>query len=298
VYDQSDGSACLLSNWHVLCGSAACTVGDPIYQPGVYDGGGVSDTVATLRRWQLNSDMDAAIAVLNGTRSYSRDILGLSPINDVTPPVLGMNVVKSGRTTGVTEGVIDGLSASLTLNYQGVGNVTFQNQVHIVPRPPWPAVNYEVSSGGDSGSIWIEQVTGKAVGLHFAGETNSASAAEHAIANPISKVVSQLNISFKPVFVVCKPLIVCYKQYYCIPEMICLKLNCRKLICLKEFICFKEDICIKLYSCLVEGIINPGKPPVYDDNPIIVINPAKLPVEMRRSFEKMLEEIARYQTET
>jgi len=294
VFDTGDGEVCLLSNWHVLCGSAPEVAGDPIYQPGVYDGGTAADTVANLKRWALNADMDAAIAHLNGTRSYSRDILGLSPIPGVTNPFLGMNVVKSGRTTQVTYGVIDGLSNSLTLSYPGVGNNTFFNQIHIVPRPPWPAVDYEVSSGGDSGSIWIEEATGKAVGLHFAGETDPAPISENAIANPITKVVQQLKISFTPVYVICPPLIVCLREHYCIPQ-ICLKLVCYKQFCLKELYCIKENLCLKEFSCLVEGMTNPGEPPVIDDNPIIIIRSAKLPQEMRRSVEKMLEEITRFQ---
>jgi len=298
VYDTEDGSACILSNWHILCGSAPCSVGESIYQPGVYDGGTAADTVATLKRWKLNSDMDAAIAELNGARGYTRDIIGLSPIPDSTNPVLGMNVTKSGRTTEVTQGIIDGLSASLTLNYSGVGNVTFFNQIHIVPRPPWPAVDYEVSAGGDSGSVWIEEATGKAVGLHFAGETDPAPASEHAIASPMPKIVQDLKISFKPIF--CKGLV-------CIPLTICSPQICWKLIkiCIPELItvCIPEIICAKLpclallpNMCLAETVTKPFEP-WFDGNPLIVIDPAKLPANLRRSFRMMFEEIQRLQDE-
>lgn len=115
-----------------------------------------------------------------------------------------MNVVKSGRTTAVTEGVIDGISMTVSINYgTGIGVVTLTNQVHIVPRPPWPAVDYEVSMGGDSGSVWMEQATRRAVGLHFAGETNPAPSAENAICTPIDRVATEFNISFLPV--ICRP---------------------------------------------------------------------------------------------
>ncbi len=112
-----------------------------------------------------------------------------------------MNVVKSGRTTGITQGIVDGLSLSATINYDTTPN-TFHDQIHIVPRPPWPAVDYEVSRGGDSGSVWINEATGRAVGLHFAGETDPAPTSEHGIANRMSKVAAAtgLNFSLTPLF--------------------------------------------------------------------------------------------------
>ena len=298
VYDENDGKACMLSNWHILCGSAPCSIGESIYQPGVYDGGTASDTVATLKRWKLNSDMDAAIAEFNGVRSFTRDILGLSPTTGYTNPTMGMEVVKSGRTTGVTEGVIDGVSASLTLSYSGVGNVTFYNQIHVVPRPPWPAVNYEVSSGGDSGSVWIEESSGKAVGLHFAGETSPAISSEHAIASPIPKVVQELKFSFLPLF--CNTQ-VCFPEMLCIPEMICYPEMMH--ICIPELICIKEDLCIKLPClalitdlCKSEMVINPGTG-FPDGDPLIVIDPSRLPVSIRRPFRMMLMEIQKLQNQ-
>lgn len=202
VWDRASGSACLLSNWHVLAGSSAAVAGEPIYQPGAIDGGTPSDTVATLTRSRLDSDMDAAIATLNGSRGYSRDVLGLSPILGIEHPALGMEVCKSGRTTGVTEGVIDGLGFSGAITYQHGPTNTFHGQIHIVPRPPWPSADYETSKGGDSGSVWIDQASGKAVGLHYGGELNPAPASEMALANPMYKVAAEsgLNFSFSPVF--------------------------------------------------------------------------------------------------
>ena len=52
---------------------------EPIYQPGVFDGGTAADTVAHLKRWRLNQDMDAALAQLDGSRGVTRDLLELGP---------------------------------------------------------------------------------------------------------------------------------------------------------------------------------------------------------------------------
>ena len=198
VWDRTNGKPSILSNWHVLCGSQNCEAGEAIRQPGKLDGGTEQDKVAGLTRFRLDRDSDAAIANLSGQREFTRDVVGLDPISGVTEPQLGMKVVKSGRTTGITEGKIDGVNMSLSINYGGGTVQTFQNQIRIVPLPPWPNTDYEVSEGGDSGSVWIEQSSNRAVGLHFAGETNTSPTAEHAIANRMTEVVRILNISFTP----------------------------------------------------------------------------------------------------
>ena|SRR5215218_5003593 len=202
VWDRRDGSVNLLSNWHVLAGRPAATVGEPIRQPAPFDGGTALDTVATLNRFRLDADMDAAIARLNGGRGYTRDIAGLpGAISAIGHAALGMHVVKSGRTTDVTAAIVDGLAFSGPMTYAH-GRHVRHDQIHIVPRAPWPAQDAETSAGGDSGSIWIDEATGNTVGLHYAGETNPAPASEHALANPMEKVAAAtgLDFSFTPLF--------------------------------------------------------------------------------------------------
>lgn len=200
VYDRETCDAMILSNWHVLVAEVEAAVGEEIWQPGRVDGGSSARTVAHLTRHRLDRHMDAAVATLDGSRPHERDLLGLGPITGTVAPELGMEVAKSGRTTAITEGVIDGIAATVRIDYGGGAGVkTFDDQIHIVPRPPWPQVDYEVSQGGDSGSVWINQNTNKAVGLHFAGEVDSAPAAENALANPIERVAAELGFSFLPV---------------------------------------------------------------------------------------------------
>lgn len=200
VWDRTDGEVCILSNWHVLCRRQGCEAGEPIYQPSLADGGRRPDTVAELKRWRLSKNADAALARLTGARPYTRDILGLNPVAGMDDPELGMQVVKSGRTTNLTKGRIDGVAFSLALSYPDGTRQAFEDQIHIVPRPPWPEQDYEVSQGGDSGSLWINEATGAAVGLHFAGEDTGSITAEHAVANRIEKVAEELEFSFAPVY--------------------------------------------------------------------------------------------------
>lgn len=201
VFNRTTCKPMILSNWHVLAGASAAAVGENILQPGQYDGG--TQAVAKLTKMVLDSRMDAAVATLNGARGHSREILGLGTIGGIDTPTLGMNVVKSGRTTAITEGVVDGVSMSVSINYGDPGVVAFSNQIHIVPRPPWPTVDYEVSQGGDSGSVWLNQSNNRAIGLHFAGETSPSPTAENAICSPMGPIASELNFSFLPVL--CRP---------------------------------------------------------------------------------------------
>jgi hypothetical protein len=197
VFDRTVCRPMILSNWHVLAGASAAAVGEGILQPGRVDGG--TQVVATLTRMRLDARMDAAVATLNGVRGHTRDILGLGAISGIDTATLGMLVVKSGRTTGITRGVVDGVSMSVSINYGDPGVVSFTNQIRIVPRAPWPAVDYEVSMGGDSGSVWLNEANNRAIGLHFAGENDPMPTSENAVCSPIGPIATELNFSFQPV---------------------------------------------------------------------------------------------------
>jgi len=200
VWDRRDCSVNILGNWHVLARDLAATPGEPIYQPGLGDGGTRLDIVAMLNRFRLDQDMDAALARLNGSRPYSRDIVGLSPVAGIEAPRVGMRVIKSGRTSGVTEGIIDGVTFSPKLVYDNNVRNNFHGQIHIHPLPPWPNRDYEVAQRGDSGAVWMDAATNRAVGLHFCSETNNAPQREFAGANRMEKVAAAagLDFSFSP----------------------------------------------------------------------------------------------------
>lgn len=191
VFDAQTLAPMILSNWHVLAGSPSATVGEPIRQPGVLDGGSANDAFATLTRFVLGP-YDAAVATLTDARPVQTTTLEGEPVEDVTAPGLGMMVWKSGRTTGRTEGFIDGIKMTASINYGAAGVKLLRDVVRIVPRPG--AGNIEVSLGGDSGSVWLDENSGKAIGLHFAGEVGDAP--EHALANEMSLVAEHLGVLF------------------------------------------------------------------------------------------------------
>ena len=153
VWDRTDGTPCVLSNWHVLAGTPTAQVGQPTYQPALFDGGTEDDVVAHLKRWRLGTEGDAAIAELSGSRDYaSGEVLGLwHPISGYLAPKLNMEVRKWGRTTGFTQGFVDGIHLATNIDY-GRGVVRyFKEQFHIAPL----VRGQDVSQVGDSGSLVV-----------------------------------------------------------------------------------------------------------------------------------------------
>ncbi len=197
VIDKQNNKPAILSNWHVLSGATGRT-GDNILQPGKADGGNEAhDIVANLSRSILDADGDAAIAHLKGARPWI-PIINETHIhlNGVRDSVLDEVLTKSGRTTGVTQARVDG---------EGVYFVNYQTQPGVFERigirgfklvsvQPDNPNNHELSSGGDSGSVWYNANSGEAVGLHFAGEIDTNPRAEHAIACNMEAVMQRLNI--------------------------------------------------------------------------------------------------------
>jgi endonuclease G len=185
VLDKSTGDEMVLSNWHVLVGSFYIPKGQKIYQPGVGDGGSYKDVVATLERDVMTEGIDAAVARLTSGREWVNDQLEVGSVGGAETPRLGMHAIKSGRGSDVTYGVIDGIEGEYPIWYGGLWRKI--KYVHrIVPQPG----ETEVSRGGDSGSWWLNQESGKAIALHFAGYDNP----ETALAISMPQVLNALNV--------------------------------------------------------------------------------------------------------
>ncbi|MEV7520518.1 DNA/RNA non-specific endonuclease [Streptomyces sp. NPDC091371] len=175
VFDKNDGSTCLLSNWHVLNGRKG-KLGDDVVQPGTADDSRLAlNRLGSLRRSHLGRIGDCAVSTLTD-REFDTDILDLG----VTPAKLGEpqiddKVVKSGRTTGVTHGVVTRPFAKVSIDYGSPVGVREIECFEISPDPGKPPDGDEISLPGDSGSAWMFTTrTGKPTdvlaGLHFGGE--------------------------------------------------------------------------------------------------------------------------------
>jgi hypothetical protein len=185
VIDRATGAAMILSNWHVLVGDWGARAGQRIYQPGRLDGGTSLDTVAALTRDAMAANLDAAVASLNGSRRWVNDQFGLEPVAGVGRAELGMQVVKSGRTSGITYGRVTAVEGIARMPYGFLERIIR----HIVTIEPH--LNFaEVSAPGDSGAWWLDQATGRAIGLHFAGSNFP----ERGLALDMPAVLDALNV--------------------------------------------------------------------------------------------------------
>lgn len=202
VLDQQTGSRCLLSNWHVLAAAQDSAAGEEIIHPGSANLG-ISDPankVATLLRWtSLSQGYDAAVARLTGnSTALNFDSNSGKTIFGMAEPRLGMKLVKTGLSSGFTHAVVDGMDGSYPIDYSAFGDTTrWMDGIHLVPDPG--AHDDEITLDGDSGAIWYELASGHAVALNFAGEDGIGPLAEYALAQPIPKILSLLNIRIEEV---------------------------------------------------------------------------------------------------
>jgi Peptidase family S64 len=187
---DSDNNLYILSNNHVMGLSGGASPGDDISQPGLIDNNcQVPSVVADFTAApQLGpSNVDAAIAQLRpGGMDASGEIEDIGvPSSIVAPPVIGLSVAKSGRTTGFTTGTISSINTSVSIQYQnGCGQgkkfvVSFTNQVVITGST--------FSAGGDSGSLIVTNDSNhQPVALLYAGSSTTT------IGNPIGQVLTQV----------------------------------------------------------------------------------------------------------
>ena len=176
VLDRDTLQPLVISNYHVMIVEPVTnlTTNDVIAQPKTIT---AADAIGRISRWDKRLDC-AVCWVTNRTWETGLADLPNGPIGQASP-LIGMRVTKSGRTTAVTRGIIDGTNGS---------------EFTIVPDSMNPNPTGEVSSPGDSGSVWIDSSTSAAVGLHYAGESDPAPDKERAWAKWMVSVTEKLNV--------------------------------------------------------------------------------------------------------
>ncbi len=201
VYDIQSGAPCILSNWHVL-NTPSGSIGDRVVQPGPFDDSRIDQNGAgVLLKSHLGLAGDCAVARVEG-RGFDPRVLELGvTVTGLAKVELGDRVVKSGRTTGVTNGIVRRTDVITKIEY---GNPTGERQIggfEIGPDDGHPAPRRQISEGGDSGSVWFiadenGSANGLMAGLHFAGE-GRGDPDDHALACYAQGVFEKLEISLQ-----------------------------------------------------------------------------------------------------
>ncbi|TYP46577.1 hypothetical protein LZ11_02512, partial [Thermosediminibacter litoriperuensis] len=109
----------------------------------------------------------------------SPEILDLGEIRGIAEPRIGMTLVKSGRTSGVSKSEIKALNVRIRVMMGAGEEATFYDQILTGP----------MAQPGDSGSLVLNEKM-EAVGLLFAGSDLAT------LINPISTVLKLLKVTF------------------------------------------------------------------------------------------------------
>lgn len=193
---ERDGVIYILSNNHVLARAGAAVIGEKDIQPGLADiqcnasqatvVGTFPGNLVPLGTANVDIGLSKADTTVVDTTGAILDVG--PPCTATQDPAIGMAVMKSGRTTGLTQGTVQAIDLSVRIQYQpscGHGrkfNISYTNQVAIAPGPAGP-----FSAGGDSGSLILsDDGTPNPVALLYAGSSTVT------VGNPVGDVVSAL----------------------------------------------------------------------------------------------------------
>jgi hypothetical protein len=217
VTDRRTGEKLILSNNHVLAHSNDGRIGDPVLQPGSFDGGKKQDEIAELHRFVplsflvdtfVSERISGVIRVINWGFKIARSdhrlvAVRISEQENTVDAALALPLSEQAVEDEIlTIGVLEGTGeAELGMHVEKSGRTTGHNTGVIDVVETTVVVHYDSyrsalfthqamvhmpSKGGDSGSVIVSGK--KAVGLLFAGSENVS------FCNPITAVVDALHI--------------------------------------------------------------------------------------------------------
>jgi hypothetical protein len=185
-----------LSNNHVYALENDASIGDNVLQPGSFDTDcniDPNDVIGTLSGFETivfstsaNNIIDAAIALSstaslgNATPSDGYGIPKSAIENNLT---INQKVMKYGRTTSLTRGIIDAINMTVNVRYSS-GTARFVGQIVV------ESIKGPFLKPGDSGSLMVTDPGRNPVGLLFAGNRSG----KIGIANPIDAVLGSFGV--------------------------------------------------------------------------------------------------------
>lgn len=232
VVENSSKKFFVLGSNHVLARNSSAlgsaSVGEGIVQPSLPDLGcwqDSTDIVARLSSWSTinfsgKNRMDAAIARIvkasnspDGTPTSGIDTSGyidnIGYISTAPFPRAGLYdglpVMKMGRTSCLTQGVIDAFDATGKVVYRkacngaSAGTARFVHQILVLGQVPGQASLCTFASTGDSGALVLTRnfTCPQAIGIVFAGASGAEadSGGEIVAVNPIQPILKKFNVS-------------------------------------------------------------------------------------------------------
>jgi hypothetical protein len=221
VRDRSTGDRLILSNNHVLANSNDANIGDPILQPGPYDGGRVNnDVIANLTRFcpiqfevqpgtcslaNVYAGLGNLVAKLSGS-THRVQVFQANPqatnqvdaavAKPVSDDMVRDEILEIGTITGTTAAALgmpvrkSGRTTGLTTDAISVlhATVSVSYGAGRTARFEDQIIAGPMSQGGDSGSLVVAGDQLLAVGLLFAGSDQTT------VFSPIQAVLDCLNV--------------------------------------------------------------------------------------------------------
>ena len=135
--------------------------------------------VRLYKRFKTENTVDCALAKLDSDDLAKACIMDIGNIREIAEAKPGDKVQKSGRTTGLTKGVVKSTGTTLQVEMKEDEKIWFSDQV-VTDMPSQP---------GDSGSLVLTE-NRDVVGLLFAGSEKLT------IFNRITNVIDRLQIEF------------------------------------------------------------------------------------------------------
>lgn len=162
-----------ISNFHVLAGFKSILY-DSVLHPSRPDTESVGpeefyNPIGTLYWYKICQTTDAAICEVNSENQISDGIRcdDSLKIKGIGKPKIGMRVIKCGRSSGLTKGIIRSVQCSVLIEDFKIspkGRRVFKDQI----------LTDCISIPGDSGSILLSE-KGEPIGLLFAGDEENSS---------------------------------------------------------------------------------------------------------------------------
>lgn len=223
VKDVTTGDRLILSNNHVLARSNLAEYGDPILQPGTYDGGTLEeDQIAFLERYvPIDFTGSATCSIAKGVAriiNVVAKLLGAAHRLEAVRTQQEVNIMDAALARPMDDsmvldqilniGVVEGsIESTLGMKVRKQGRTTEYTEGTVIVVNTTINVNYgdqgvaqfqnqvvttPMSAGGDSGSLVLADRLGPilAVGLLFAGSDQTM------IYNPIGPVLERLSVYF------------------------------------------------------------------------------------------------------
>lgn len=223
VRDNKNGEPLILSNNHILANATdgrdgRAAIGDPVLQPGAYDGGADQDKIAELLRYvpiqRSVKEADCPVAVraaqvgsrlvhvvrpnydLRFLKHYrGSNVIDAAVARPVSPDIISADIIDIGPPQGTAAAEVgkavvkSGRSSGVTTGPVTATDVSLQVELNDseVGMFSDQVVAEMISQGGDSGSLVLDERK-RAVGLLFAGSE------KYTVFNRLSNVFDMLGI--------------------------------------------------------------------------------------------------------